>query len=64
MIPLNTSLVKYDNPVLVSRTTDKKGQRKAKSPLQSPAPGVPGSVIELGNIFLPRFYTNIYSKLI
>jgi len=43
MIPPNTSLVKYDNPVLVSRSTDKKAQKKQKSPQQSPAPGVPGS---------------------
>ena len=42
MTPTNTSLVKYDNPKLVSRSTDAKAQRKQKSPQQSPAPGVPG----------------------
>lgn len=34
--------MKYDNPKLVSRSTDTKAQRKQKSPQQSPAPGVPG----------------------
>ena len=43
MTPTNTSLVKYDNPKLVSRSTDAKAQRKQKSPQQSPAPGVPGA---------------------
>ncbi|KAL3889789.1 hypothetical protein ACJMK2_002117 [Sinanodonta woodiana] len=42
MIPPNASLVKYDNPVLVSRNTDKKTPR-AKSlkvtPAPAPAPG-------------------------
>ncbi|KAK3578252.1 hypothetical protein CHS0354_011572 [Potamilus streckersoni] len=37
MIPPNASLVKYDNPVLVSRNTDKKTPR-AKSLKVSPAP--------------------------
>ena len=31
MIPPNASLVKYDNPVLVSRNTDKKTPRVSKS---------------------------------
>ena len=44
MTPTNTSLVKYDNPKLVSRSTDAKAQRKQKSPQQSPAPGVPGTL--------------------
>jgi dynein light intermediate chain len=30
MIPPNASLVKYDNPVLVSRNTDKKTPRVCK----------------------------------
>ena len=30
MIPPNTSLVKYDNPVLISKTSDKKSSAKAK----------------------------------
>ena len=46
MTPTNTSLVKYDNPKLVSRSTDAKAQRKQKSPQQSPAPGVPGKEID------------------
>ena len=28
MIPPNTSLVKYENPVLISKTTDKKASAK------------------------------------
>lgn len=31
MIPPNASLVKYDNPVLVSRNTDKKSPRVSKN---------------------------------
>lgn len=46
MTPTNTSLVKYDNPKLVSRSTDPKAQRKQKSPQQSPAPGVPGKIVK------------------
>ena len=43
MIPPNASLVKYDNPVLVSRTTDKKGKSKQNGAkggaAQPPRPG-------------------------
>ena len=54
MTPTNTSLVKYDNPKLVSRSTDAKAQRKQKSPQQSPAPGVPG-------ILKFKLFTDIYT---
>ena len=54
MTPTNTSLVKYDNPKLVSRSTDAKAQRKQKSPQQSPAPGVPG-------ILKFELFTDIYT---
>merc|ERR1711963_936006 len=44
MIPPNASLVKYDNPVLVSRNTDKKTPR-AKALKASPTPPAPNGPV-------------------
>jgi dynein light intermediate chain len=42
MIPPNQTLVKYDNPVLMSKTTDKKSSR-ARAKRSGASPGMPGS---------------------
>ena len=61
MIPPNASLVKYDNPVLVSRNTDKKTPRVSLKLLSSCMEIVYNFTFYLISVFL-LFYFNYFKE--